>query len=389
MLRQRQSGRVVQRHHAAVRHHAVNELQFRRLERDGAVTVVQLGAHLGGQLPNHRVEDVVLMNGHHPQPPAGAAEMLREGIDADRVPGQLGHRRAEAGHERAIDVVGDEDEIAALFVHQIHQPPHGAGAHGVGRRIARVHEKERLHALVGELIHFRVRILPGVGVVRPALDAGVHVHDLEGEPIHVWNLDIGREGRNRQGNRVAAMQESVLHERVEDVAHRRRAPFHGEQVELPFRWPAIAHFLGEEFMHDALAAAEHPVRHGIRIADDALGQFVGEGLRIELELVDAPVPGVGQQLDAGGLRIRFKKFLKAPRETGSLRNLTSEIEDVDPAAGLFEAEAQEGSKGVARRGAKPVRVAAAGVEELGRAVARGHLGEFDQFIFQFKRTEFQ
>ena len=111
LLRQRQPGGVVQRDHPAVRHHAVDELHLLRLERDAAVTVVERGALLGGQLRDHLVEDVVLVDRDHAEAPAGAAEMLGVGVDADRVLRQLGHRRTEAGHERPVHVVGDDDQV--------------------------------------------------------------------------------------------------------------------------------------------------------------------------------------------------------------------------------------------------------------------------------------
>ena len=93
------------------------------------------------------------------------------------------------GHERPIDVIGDDDEVGPLRLHQFDQPLHRLGAHGVGRRVARVDEEKGLDALVGQSVDFLVRILPGVAAVGAAFRAGVDVHHLE--------RDSGRNAESR------------------------------------------------------------------------------------------------------------------------------------------------------------------------------------------------
>jgi len=190
-------------------------------------------------------------------------------------------------------------------------------------------------------------------------------------------------------NGVAAMDQSVLHQRVEDIAHRRRAALDGEDVKFASWRTTVAHLPRKKFMHDTFAATQHPARHGIKIADDSLPEFVGERFRIELEFVDAKVPSVVQQFDAGGFGIRLKECLETSGEAGSFRDLPARVGNGQTAPGFFEAKTKERAEGVARRGADPVRVAATGVEELGHVIAFGHFGEFDQFIFQLERTEFK
>ena len=91
----------------------------------------------------------------------------------------------------------------------------------------------------------------------------------------------------------------------------------------------------------------------------------------------------------GALGFALRKVSNRPGQAGSPGNLAARVGNGDAAAGFLEAEAEEGPEGIARRGADPVRVAAAGVEELGHIIAFGDLGELDQFVLQFERAEFE
>ena len=228
-----------------------------------------------------------------------------------------------------------------------------------------------------------------MAAVLPAFDRCINVNHLEGKAIHVRDLDIRRECRNGEGDGIAAMQQFILHQCVEDVAHRRRSALDGEDVKFAGWRPTVAHLPGEKFMHDALAATKHPPGHGIEVADDALPQFISEGVGIELQLLDAVFPGVAEQLDAGRLGIVAQEGLEALGQTGRQRNLPAGVGNGGVAAGFFEAETEQGSEGIARRGADPVRVAATGIEKLGHIIAFSDLGELDQLIFEFERTELE
>ena len=69
--------------------------------------------------------------------------------------------------------------------------------------------------------------------------------------------------------------------------------------------------------------------------------------------------------------------------------MATRVGNRDTTPRFFETKSEECPKGVARRGANPVWVAAAGVKELGHLIAFGNLGKLDQFIFQLERAEFE
>jgi hypothetical protein len=58
-----------------------------------------------------------------PEPPAGASEMLRVRIDADGVCG-IGHQGPEPWHKRAINVVGDDDQVGPFGLNKPDEPFH-------------------------------------------------------------------------------------------------------------------------------------------------------------------------------------------------------------------------------------------------------------------------
>ena len=71
------------------------------------------------QLGDHLVEDVVLVDRDDAEPPAGAAEIFRIGVDADRVVRQFAEQRAEVVDEGSVDVVGQEHQVGTLGLHQL------------------------------------------------------------------------------------------------------------------------------------------------------------------------------------------------------------------------------------------------------------------------------
>ena len=119
LLRQRQPGGVIETDVAAVGDDAIDELELARLERDRAVALVQRLHMLVRQLGDHLVEDVVLVDRDDAQPPAGAAEILGIGVDADRVVRQLAEQRAEVVDERSVHIVRQQHQVGALGLHQV------------------------------------------------------------------------------------------------------------------------------------------------------------------------------------------------------------------------------------------------------------------------------
>src|SRR5437660_7015901 len=117
LLRKGQACRVVQRDVAAVRYDAVDEGELTRLERERAITLVQLLLYGLGMLRDYFVENIVLVDRDGTQAPAGAAEIFAVGIDAEGVPRELTHERAEARYEGSVDVIRQQDEIRSLLKH--------------------------------------------------------------------------------------------------------------------------------------------------------------------------------------------------------------------------------------------------------------------------------
>ena len=114
LLRQRQAGGVIERDVAAVGDDPIDELDRPRLERQRRVALVERLRDVVRKRGNRLVEDVVLVQGDDAQPPAGAAEVLAVGVDANGVPGKLAEQRAETRDERPVDVVGEQHEVGAL-----------------------------------------------------------------------------------------------------------------------------------------------------------------------------------------------------------------------------------------------------------------------------------
>ncbi len=161
---------------------------------------------------------------------------------------------------------------------------------------------------------------------------------------------------------------------------------------LASRRALVAHFLDEELVHNLLTAAEHPAGHGIKVADDALAQFIGEFVGLKLQLLRVPYSQVSRSsLMPGALRLFFRKVFETIGQARGHRDLAARVGDRRVAAGLLEAEAQEGAVGVARRGADPP---ASGLPRPASrncaswALLRG-FAELDQFILQFERAELE
>src|SRR5438552_7119900 len=133
---------------------------------------------------DHLVEDVVLVDRDRSEPPPGAAEVFAVRIDADRVLGELSHQRTEAWDERAIDIVGQQDEIGPLLEH---------GADFLNRlrrkrdseRIARINDEERLYLRVEELFELFIWLLEPIMLFR------MHLVVVEVVVLQLRHLYVG------------------------------------------------------------------------------------------------------------------------------------------------------------------------------------------------------
>src|SRR5207253_11318222 len=141
-----------------------------------------------------------------------AAEVLAVRIDANGVLRELSHQRTETRDERAIDVVGQQDQVWPFL-------EHGADfLNRVWRKcdsewIARIDDEERLDLRVEELFELFIRIL------KPLLLLRMYLHVMEVVVLQMRHLQIGREDRYPKRDRVAGVENSITVQRFETVVH--------------------------------------------------------------------------------------------------------------------------------------------------------------------------
>ncbi len=202
LLRKRQPGRVIERDVAAVGNDAVDEGELARLEGEPAVALVQQFLDRLGMRGDHLVEDVVLVDRDRSEPPPGAAEVLAVGVDADRVLRELSHHRTEARDERAIDVVGQQDQIGPFLEH-LPDFLNRVWRKRDSERIARIDDEERLDLRVEELFYLFIRILKLILLLRMHLDV------VEVVVLQMRHFEVGREDRHPERYRVAGVENPI------------------------------------------------------------------------------------------------------------------------------------------------------------------------------------
>src|SRR5438477_11601906 len=153
-------------------------------------------------LRDYFVEDIVFVDRDGTQAPSGAAEVLAVGIDAESVPRELAHERAEARHEGSVDVVREQDKIRPLLEHG---PDlfDGLGREGYGERVAWVDDEERLDLGVEELFDLLVGVLEFLLLLR------VHFDEMEVVVFEMGHLEVGGEDRHAERDRVAGVEDAV------------------------------------------------------------------------------------------------------------------------------------------------------------------------------------
>ena len=119
--------------------------------------------------------------------------------------------------------------------------------------------------------------------------ARINVHDLEHVAVEMRDFDVRRECRHPERDGVATVQQVIEHQRIEDVTHRGSASLDCKDVKLAGRWSPGAHLLDKVLMHNAFGAAQHPVRHRVHAADNALGEFMHECICVEFQRFHAVV----------------------------------------------------------------------------------------------------
>src|SRR5215813_9318042 len=123
---------MVKRHAPAIGYHAVNKLQALRMKRERTIACVELLTSSLRQLRDSFIKDIVLVNRNYTETPPGAPKVFRKGIHANCVVRYFSHERTESGHEGAVDIVGNDDEVRSLSLNQVSKPVHRALAHRHG-----------------------------------------------------------------------------------------------------------------------------------------------------------------------------------------------------------------------------------------------------------------
>ena len=208
-------------------------LHLARLERQRAVALVERSsASAPGSLRDHLVEDVVLVHRDHAEPPAGAAEVLANRnrprwCCAAAHPAATGNPRRTCRRRRRSAASGrvawsSRGCRSCAIVSLLSAMP--VGLPGLTTKNA--------------LIFGSSSFLSSASLYWKRFSCGAcDVHHLEVVVLEVRHLEIGREDRRAERDRVAGHQQPVGLQRLEDVAHRRRAALDRVEVELA-RWAA-------------------------------------------------------------------------------------------------------------------------------------------------------
>ena len=187
----------------AVGDDAVDELQLARFKHDRGVPLVERRHVFVRQLPDHLVEDVVLVDGDDPKTPAGAAEIFGVGVDPDGVPRDLAHERAEVVDEGPVDVVSQQHEIRSFRLHELCDLCDGPLIQRHAARVAGVDDEQALDLWVFELLDLLVRELEAV------LLRGADLYDLEVVILEVGHLEVRRKDGRPERDGVAREQQPI------------------------------------------------------------------------------------------------------------------------------------------------------------------------------------
>lgn len=359
----------------------------------GAVPPLQPVLFRPRQLRDHLVDHVVVVQADHTEPPAGGTVVLGVRVDQQRVAGQIGGQRAEALHEGAVDVVGDDHQPRVRGPHDVLDLLPDPVAQGQRRRIGGIDQADQPDGRVRQLGDLLVRVAP---LAHPRLGehVGLHIGDVEAVGVELGDLDVRGEDRHHERDPVPLVQQAVLHEGVEDVAHGGRAALGREQAQpVPRGRLPAEEFVGEVAADDLLGVREHAVGHRVVVGDGRVGQFVDEGVLVEAEALQRVRHTGGEEFDAGHARVLPDERVEAVPGTLPLRHPAEVVGRPDP-LGLREGEVAEGVEGLARSGRHPVGVAAARVEHLRLRLALlaglvelGVLGQADEDVLQLERGE--
>src|ERR1043166_8061313 len=205
--------------------------------------------------------------------------------------------------------------------------------------------------------------------------------------VEMTHLDVGREDRRSERDRIPRHQQSIGLERFEKVAHRGGAALHRIEDEFAGGSRIAAHRPLQIFVHDLLVVGEHAVRHRIIVADDRVDELVHEGVRLELELLDCKRNHRREKLGSRHVGVLLEPRFQPRRDAVRGRHAADAGWVLHHALAFRDGELAEQEKPFPRRGGDPVGIAAAGVEKGGLRRPRRALGELDQLVLDLERAQ--
>ena len=223
----------------AVGNHTVDEAYLLRMQEETAVTLLQLFLTFCRQLLDHPVVNIVLMQGDNGQTPTCRSEIFREGIDAKGVFGQFRHDGTKVRDVCGINIVRDDHQIGIIVADNVDNTLHQLRRQTVRRRIARVDKEGGLDGGIFQDIEVFFLILPGV-IALVSHFAGMDFGYIEQVAGLFRNLYVGSEYRGKQNDLISAVQQEILLEGIEDIAHGCRPSFCRKEIEPAFRRAVIA-----------------------------------------------------------------------------------------------------------------------------------------------------
>src|SRR2546423_1623945 len=332
-------------------------------------------------LGDYFVEDIVLVDRDGTQAPAGAAEVLAIGIDAQGVPRELTHQRSEARHEGSVNVVRQQNQIRSLLQYG---PDlfDGLGREGHGKRVAWVDDEERLDLWIEKLLDLLVGVLEFLLLLR------VYFDEVEVVVLEVRHLEVRGEDRHAERDRVAGVEDPVALQRLKGVAHGGGAAFDRVDLKRTLGSRISAHRPKQVFVNYLFVVDQHAVRDRVVIADDGIRQLVHELVGVEAELLHRPRDHFLQEGRSRHVVVLFQPVLKAASDALCLGHAAHARRQVEHPLTLSHRKLPEQEERVARRGRNPVRVAATGVQVGEGIFLRRLRSQLGDEILDLERAQF-
>src|SRR6478736_7810162 len=100
------------------------------------------------------------MGGDYPKPPPRRAKILRIGIHQYRILRALCKERMEVIGKSAVYIIGQDNQIRTIFLHDIRNTLQATVVKLYGKRVAWVNAEENLDRRIFELVDFIICVLP-------------------------------------------------------------------------------------------------------------------------------------------------------------------------------------------------------------------------------------